>query len=152
VIGKLKLATLGFRDLALGWYRASSLRRSWLKASDRARWEWAAWSHFYLSGETSVGEMTVPDGVWTPIMSLPILLHGDVEGTNDAYGLVVTMHGKWYPSLSIHMFSHSHLIAYYWFIEWEGVATDIVAMFLTMCSTPYSTNTYSKQFRRSIDV
>ena len=36
-----------------------------------------------------MGEMTDPDGVWTPIMSLPILFHGDVGGTNDAYGPVL---------------------------------------------------------------
>ncbi len=30
--------------------------------------------------------MTVFDGVWTPIMSLPSRFHGDVEGTKDAYG------------------------------------------------------------------
>jgi hypothetical protein len=30
--------------------------------------------------------MTVPDGVWNSIMSLPIRLHGDVGVTMDAYG------------------------------------------------------------------
>ncbi len=34
----------------------------------------------------SVGEMIDPDGVWTPIMSLPTLFHGDVGGTRDTYG------------------------------------------------------------------
>ncbi len=33
-----------------------------------------------------VGEITVLDGVWTPIMSLPSRFHGDVGGTKDAYG------------------------------------------------------------------
>ncbi len=30
--------------------------------------------------------MTDPNGVWTPIMSLPIIFHGDVGGTSDTYG------------------------------------------------------------------
>ena len=30
--------------------------------------------------------MTVLEGVWTPIMSLPSRFHGDVGGTKDAYG------------------------------------------------------------------
>jgi hypothetical protein len=38
------------------------LRRSRVKASVRARCEWAKWSHSYLSGEMRVGEMTIPDG------------------------------------------------------------------------------------------
>jgi hypothetical protein len=29
--------------------------------------------------------MIYPDGVWTPIMSLPTLFHGDVGGTRDTY-------------------------------------------------------------------
>jgi hypothetical protein len=45
-----------------------------------------------------VGEMTDPDGVWTPIMSLPIMFHGDVGGTNDPYG----------PVLGIESLSGSH--------------------------------------------
>ena len=36
-LASLSLRPWGFRDLALGWYRARSLRRSWLKASGRAR-------------------------------------------------------------------------------------------------------------------
>ncbi len=34
----------------------------------------------------SVGELTDLDGVWTPIMSLPILFHEDVGGPKDTYG------------------------------------------------------------------
>jgi len=62
-LASLSLRPLGFKDLALGWYRARSLRRSWVKAFGRARWEWAAWSRLYRSGEMRVGEMTEPNGV-----------------------------------------------------------------------------------------
>jgi hypothetical protein len=31
--------------------------------------------------------MTVPNGVWTPIASLPIRFHGNVGETKDAYEL-----------------------------------------------------------------
>ncbi len=55
-----------------------------MKAAGCARCEWAEWSHMYLSREISVGEMIVPEGVWTPIMSLSSLFHGDVVGTRDA--------------------------------------------------------------------
>ncbi len=55
-----------------------------MKASCCARCERAEWSHIYLSGVISVGEMIVPEGVWTPIMSLSILFHGDVVWTRDA--------------------------------------------------------------------
>ena len=51
-----------------------------MKAAGRARCEWALWSHLYRSREMRAGEMTVLGGVWTPIMSLPILFHGDVGG------------------------------------------------------------------------
>ncbi len=44
--------------------------------------------HSYLLGEMGVGEMTVPDGVWTPIMSLPRRCHGDVEGQGMYMGLI----------------------------------------------------------------
>ncbi len=57
-----------------------------MKASGCVRCEWAAYSHSFLSGEMRVGEMIVPDGVWTPIMSLPNRFHGDVGGANDVYG------------------------------------------------------------------
>ncbi len=33
-----------------------------------------------------MGEMIDPEGVCTPIMSLPSLFHGDVGGTRDGYG------------------------------------------------------------------
>ncbi len=33
-----------------------------------------------------MGEMTNSDGVWTPIMYLPIMFHGDVGETRDTYG------------------------------------------------------------------
>ncbi len=33
-----------------------------------------------------MGEMIESDGVWTPIMSLPTLFHGDVGETRDIYG------------------------------------------------------------------
>jgi hypothetical protein len=33
-----------------------------------------------------VGEMIDPEGVWTPIISLPNMFHGDVGGIRDAYG------------------------------------------------------------------
>ncbi len=36
-LASLSLRPWGFRILALGWYRARSLRRSWLKASGPAR-------------------------------------------------------------------------------------------------------------------
>ena len=49
-----------------------------MKASGRARCEWALWSHLHRSGKMRVGKMTVPYGVWTPIIYLPILFHGDV--------------------------------------------------------------------------
>jgi len=62
-LASLSLRPYGFRDLTLGWYRARSLRRSWVNASGRAGWEWAAWSQFYRAGEMRVGEMTDPDGV-----------------------------------------------------------------------------------------
>ncbi len=52
--------------------------------SGRARWGWALYIHAYLSGEIKVGEMGVPVGAWTPIMSLPMWFHGDVGGTKDA--------------------------------------------------------------------
>ncbi len=39
-----------------------------------------------ISGDMRVGEMMDPVGVWTPIVSLPRLFHGDVGGTMDAYG------------------------------------------------------------------
>jgi hypothetical protein len=55
-----------------------------VKASGCTRCEWAAWSHLYSLGEISVGKMIVPEGVRTPIMSLPSLFHGDVGGTRDA--------------------------------------------------------------------
>ncbi len=55
-----------------------------MKASGCARCEWGKWSHLYRSGEISVGEMIAPEGVWTPIMSLPSLFHGDVGGNRDA--------------------------------------------------------------------
>jgi hypothetical protein len=57
-----------------------------VNASVCARCEWATLSHSYLFGEMRVGEMIVPGGVWTPIMSLPNRFHGDVGGTRDAYG------------------------------------------------------------------
>ncbi len=57
-----------------------------MNASDRARCEWATWSYSYLSGEMRVGEMAAPDGVWTPIMSLPKWFHGNARGTRDIYG------------------------------------------------------------------
>ena len=85
-LASLSLRPLRFRDLALRWYLARSLRRSWVKASGRARCEWAVWSHLYRAGEMRVGEMTVPYAVWTPIMSLSILFHGGVGGTRDTYG------------------------------------------------------------------
>ena len=55
-----------------------------MKASGCARCEWTEWSHLYLSGDISVGEMIVPEGVWTPIMFLSSLFHRDVGGTMDA--------------------------------------------------------------------
>ncbi len=59
-----------------------------MKASGRAHCEWATWSHSYLPEETRVGEITVPDGVWTPIMPLPMRFHGNVGGgAVDVYGL-----------------------------------------------------------------
>ena len=46
-----------------------------------------------------MGEMANPDGVCTPIMSLPILFHGDVGGTKDAYGPDLGMESlSWSPS------------------------------------------------------
>ena len=57
-----------------------------MNAYGRARREWVAYSNSYLSGEMRVGEMTVPDGVRIPIMSLPNRFHRDVGGTRDAYG------------------------------------------------------------------
>ena len=82
-LASLSLRPCGFRDIALGWYRARRSRRSCVKSFVRGRCEWALYSQVYLSGEISVGEMIRPDGVWTPIMSLPIWFHGDVGGTRD---------------------------------------------------------------------
>ncbi len=80
MVGKFKLATMEIQRLGPRMVPARSLRRSWVKASGRARCEWAVWSHLYRSGELRVVEMIVLDGVWTPIMPLPILFHGDVGG------------------------------------------------------------------------
>jgi hypothetical protein len=54
-----------------------------MNPSGLSSWEWALYSHAYLSGEMRVGEMIFPFGVWTPIMSLPRWFHGDVGGTTD---------------------------------------------------------------------
>ena len=83
-LASLSLRPCGFRDLALGWYRAKSLRRSWVKVSGRLRRECAAWSHAYLSGEIKVGEMIAPVGVWSPIMLVPKVFQGEVGGTMEA--------------------------------------------------------------------
>ena len=49
-----------------------------------------------------VGEMIKAEGVWTPIMSLPSLFHGDVGGTIDAYGPALGMESLFgSPSSSI---------------------------------------------------
>ncbi len=90
-MASLSLRPCGFKDFALGRYRARRLRRSWIKPSGRARCEWALWSHVYLSGEMRAGDMIFPVGVWTPIMSLPKRFHGDVGGTRDVYGACLGM-------------------------------------------------------------
>ena len=43
--------------------------------------------HRAISGDMRIGEMTVPDGMWTSIMSLPIRVHGDVGETNVTCGV-----------------------------------------------------------------
>ncbi len=62
-----------------------------MRASSRARCEWVTWSHSYLSEETRVGEMTVPEGVWTLIVFLPRRFHEDVGGGRDVYGPALGM-------------------------------------------------------------
>ena len=37
-------------------------------------------------GEMSVGEVTGPVGLWTPIMSVPSVFHADVVGTSETNG------------------------------------------------------------------
>ena len=82
-LASLSLRPCGFRDFALGWYRARRFRRSWMNPSGRARCEWALRSYVYLAGEIRVGEMIFPVEVWTPITSLPKWFRGDVGGTMD---------------------------------------------------------------------
>ena len=55
-----------------------------MKSPELPFWECAAWSHVYLSGEMRMGDITLPEGVWSPIMSLPILFHGEEGGTREA--------------------------------------------------------------------
>ena len=50
------------------------------------RRECAAWSHAYRCGEMRVGEVAAPVGLWTPIISVPSVFHGDVGGTSEMYG------------------------------------------------------------------
>ena len=59
-----------------------------MNASGRARCEWAGKSHWYLSGEMRVGEITDRYGVRTPIMPLPSRFHGDVGGPWMHMGLI----------------------------------------------------------------
>ncbi len=80
----LSFRPCGLRDLALGWYRARSLRRSWVKSFAGCRRECAAYSHAYLSGEIKVGDITVPLGVCIPIIFLPVVFHGEKGGTREA--------------------------------------------------------------------
>ena len=57
-----------------------------MKSSGGRRRECAAYSHSYLSWEIRVGEITVPVGVCTPIICLPVVFHGEEGGTREAYG------------------------------------------------------------------
>ncbi len=45
--------------------------------------EWAAGSHVYRFGDMKVGEVGAPLGLWTPIMSAPIVFHGDDVGASE---------------------------------------------------------------------
>jgi len=40
----------------------------------------------YLSGEIRAGDMAALVGVWTPIMYLPMVFHGEVDATREEYG------------------------------------------------------------------
>ena len=80
----LSLRPCGLRGLALGWYRARSLRRSWVKSSKGRRRECAAYIHAYFSGEIKVGDMTVPVGVCIPIICFPVEFYGEKGGTREA--------------------------------------------------------------------
>ena len=73
----------GLTASALGWYLSIKLWRSWRKSVPWFRRECAAWSHAYLCGEMSVGEVAAPVGLWIPIISVPSVFHGDVVGTSE---------------------------------------------------------------------
>ena len=55
-----------------------------MKSSGGRLRECAAYSQAYLSGEIRVGDMTVPMGVWSPIIFLPMVFHGEEGGTKEA--------------------------------------------------------------------
>ena len=46
--------------------------------------ECAAYSQAYLSWEIRMGDMTVPLEVWSPIIFLPMVFHGEEGGTREA--------------------------------------------------------------------
>jgi len=51
------------------------------------RRECVACNHVYLSGGRSVGDIAALVGMCAPIVPLPIVFHGEVGGTKEAYGL-----------------------------------------------------------------
>ena len=54
---------LGLKVSALGWYLSIRLWRSWRKSVPWYRPECVAWSHAYLCGEMSVGDVADPVGL-----------------------------------------------------------------------------------------